>query len=225
MGCAAFDRTHYFVGNFVWDLPKGSAMFRGNKLAGAVLDHWILSGVTTLASGQPTDVTLSISGQDPGTRLLGTVTSSNLSGQQMRFLLNGDPQNGSTVNMSALVVPGLGNTGPYPRYYLRFPWIVNQDLSVFKNVPLGGDGKRYVQLRVESFNALNHPQISGYNLTSNVTNGAGQTGNSIFSNFTGLVASNNVRPAGSASVLGTYFGEANAAQNMRVIQLAVKLYF
>jgi hypothetical protein len=92
-------------------------------------------------------------------------------------------------------------------------------------IPFSGDGKRYLQLRVEAFNAPNHPQFSGYNLTSNVTNGAGQTGNAIFSNFTGLVASNNTRPAGSTSVLGTYFGEPNAAQNMRVIQLGAKFYF
>jgi hypothetical protein len=222
---AAFDRTHYLVGNFVWDLPKGSRMFGGNKLAGLVLDRWVLSGVTTLASGQPTDVALSISGQDAGARLLGTPTSGNLSGQQPRFLLNGDPQSGMTINASALVVPGLGDTGPYPRTYLRNPWIVNQDLAVFKNIPFSADGKRYLQLRVEAFNAPNHPQFSGYNLTSNVTNAAGQTGNSIFSNFTGLVATNNLRPAGNTSVLGNFFGEPNAAQNMRVIQLAAKFYF
>jgi len=222
---ASFDRTHYLVGNFIWDLPKGSRIFGGNKVAGAVLDHWIFSGVTTLASGMPTDVALSIASTDSGARLLGTPTSGNLSGQQMRFLLNGDPQTGSTINMSALMVPGLGNTGPYPRMYLRNPWIVNQDLSVFKNIPLGGDGKRYLQLRVEAFNAPNHPQISGYNLTSNVTNGAGKTGSAILSNFTGLVATNNLRPAGSTAPLGNYFGEPNAAQNMRVVQLAAKFYF
>jgi hypothetical protein len=127
--------------------------------------------------------------------------------------------------MSALEVPGLGNTGPYPRMYLRNPWIVNQDLSLFKNLPMSGDGKRYLQLRLEAFNAPNHPQFSGYNLTSNVTNGAGQTGNAIFSNFTGLVATNNLRPAGSTAVLGNYFGEPNNAQNMRVVQIAAKFYF
>jgi hypothetical protein len=222
---AAFDRTHYLVGNFVWNLPRGSRFFGGNKALGVILDHWELSGVTTLASGQPTDVGLSISGQDPGTRLLGTVTSGNLSGQQMRFLLNGSPQSGSTINMAALVVPGINDIGPYPRTYLRNPWIVNQDLSVFKNITFSGDGKRYLQLRLEAFNAPNHPQFSGYNLTSNVTNGAGQTGNAIFSNFTGLVASNNTRPAGSTSVLGTYFGEPNGAQNMRVVQIGAKFYF
>ncbi len=222
---ASFDRTHYLVGNFIWDLPKGSRVFGGNKVAGVILDHWTLSGVTTLASGMPTDVALTISGADSGARLLGTPTSGNLSGQQMRFELNGSPQTGSTINMSALVVPNILDSGPYPRTYLRNPWIVNQDLSVFKNIPLGGDGKRYLQLRVEAFNAPNHPQISGYNLTSNVTNGAGKTGSAIFSNYTGLVATNNIRPAGSTSVLGTYFGEPNAAQNMRVVQLAAKFYF
>ena len=224
-GLAAFDRTHYIVGNFVWDLPKGSKLAKGNKAVGLFLDHWTFSGVTTLASGQPTDVGLTISGQDSGARLLGTPTAGNLSGNQMRFLLNGDPQTGGTINVSALVVPGLGDIGPYPRMYLRNPWIVNQDLSLFKNIPLGGEGKRYLQLRLEAFNAPNHPQMSGYNLTSNVTNAAGATGNNIFSNFTGLVASNNLRPAGSTLPLGTYFGEYNNAQNMRVVQIAVKFYF
>jgi hypothetical protein len=221
---ASFDRTHYLVGNLVWDLPRGSRIFNGNKLARGALDHWVISGVTTLASGMPMEVGLSIASTDAGARLLGTPTSGNLSGQQPRFLLNGDPQDGTTINMLALTVPGVGNTGPYPRTYLRNSWIANQDLSVFKNVPLGGDGKRYLQLRVEAFNVLNHPQVSGYNLTSNVTNGAGATGAAILNNFTGLVASNNLRGAGT-SVLGTYFGEPSGWQNMRVVQLAAKFYF
>jgi hypothetical protein len=222
---ANFDRTQYIVGNFVWDLPKASKLMGGNKAAGLFLDHWVFSGVTTLASGMPMDVGMTISGVDAGQRLLGTITSGNLSGQQMRFLLNGSPQTGSTINASALVVPQLGNIGPYPRTYLRNSWIVNQDLSLFKNIPFSADGKRYIQLRLEAFNAPNHPQISGYNLTTNVTNGANATGNNIFSNFSGLVATTNFRPAGNTSVLGTYFGEPTGAQNMRVLQIAAKIYF
>ena len=54
---------------------------------------------------------------------------------------------------------------------------------------------------------------------------AGQTGSAIFNAYTNLAVTNNVRPAGSASVLGTFFGEYNAARDMRIIQLAAKFYF
>ena len=58
-----------------------------------------------------------------------------------------------------------------------------------------------------------------------MTNGVGQTGNAIFGAYSNLVATNNLRPAGNASVIGTYFGEYNAARDMRIIQVAVKFYF
>jgi len=109
--------------------------------------------------------------------------------------LNGDPQSGKAINLSAFVVPGIGDVGPYPRFYLRNSGIRNQDLSIFKSFPMGGEGKRYLQLRMEAFNILNHPQFSGYNLTTNVTNGAGQTGNAIFGAYSNLTATNNLRPA------------------------------
>jgi hypothetical protein len=224
-GLANFDRTHYFAGTFVWDLPKGSRLLGGGRAVRVVFDDWTLSGFTSLASGSPTELTLAISGQDAGNRLLGTYTAGNLSGQQPRFLVTGQAQSGGTINTAAFGVPGVGNIGPYPRFYLRNPGIHNQDLSVFKNLPFGGEGKRYLQLRVEAFNVFNHTQYSGRNLTTNVTNGAGQTGNAIFSNYTGLTVTNNLRPSGSASVLGTYFGELNAARDMRIIQLAAKFYF
>ncbi len=224
-GLANFDRTHYFVGNFVWDLPKFGAHAGNSRLSRAVLDNWILSGITWAASGNPTELTLSIAGQDAGTRLVGTPASGNLAGQQPRFLINGSPQNGSTINLSAFSVPGIGNAGPYPRMYLRNPGIANQDLSVFKNFPFAGEGKRYLQFRFEAFNVFNHPQFVGYNLNTNVTNGAGQTGSAIFNNFTGLTVTNNLRPAGSSALLGTYFGEYNAARDPRIVQLAVKFYF
>jgi len=133
-------------------------------------------------------------------------------GQQPRFVVNGNPQR-------------VGNIGPYSRMYLRNPGIDNQDLSVFKNFPFGGEGKRYLQFRFEAFNVFNHPQFVGYNLNTNVTNGSGQTGSAIFNNFTNLAVTNNLRPAGSTAVLGTYFGEYNGARDPRIIQLAVKFYF
>ncbi|MEO7649694.1 MAG: hypothetical protein ABIZ80_04450, partial [Bryobacteraceae bacterium] len=224
-GPATFDRRHYLTVNFVWDLPKGSH-FAG-KAPGArwLLDDWTIAGNTTVASGNPTELTLSVAGQDAGNRILGTSTIGNLSGQQPRFLVNGDAQTDGKINPGAFEVPGIGVIGPYPRFYLRNPGIANQDLSVFKNFRFGNDGKRMLQVRCEAFNVFNHRQFSGYNLATNVTNGAGQTGAGLFNNYTNLSVTNNIRPAGSSAVLGTYFGEPNAARDMRIIQLAVKFYF
>ena len=224
-GLATFDRTHAFVGNFVWNLPKGSKYLGGGRFARLVADNWEISGITTISSGNPTELGLTISGQDAGNRLLGTPTAGNLSGQQPRFFVNGGAQSGSTINVGAFSVPGIGQIGPYSRFYLRNPIINNQDLSLFKNFRFDSEGKRYLQFRVEAFNVFNHAQYSGYNLTTNVTNAAGQTGANIFNNLTGLTITNNLRPAGSAAVLGTYFGEKNAANAMRVVELAVKFYF
>lgn len=224
-GLAAFDRTHAFVWDFVWNLPNASRLIGGSGFARQVADGWELAGVTSISSGNPTELGLTISGQDAGLRLLGTSSAGDLSGQSPRFFVNGDPQNGGTINPAAFVVPNIGQIGPYSRYYLRNPWIDNQDLSLYKNFRFSEDGKRYLQLRLEAFNAFNHPQFSGYNLTTNVTNAAGQTGNSIFSNYTGLTVTNNLRPAGSTKVLGTYFGEYSGANPMRVVQLAAKFYF
>ena len=122
-------------------------------------------------------------------------------------------------------MPGIGDVGPYSRFYLRNPGFHTHDLSLFKNIPLGASGKRMLQLRLEAFNILNSAQFSGVNRTTNVTNAAGQTGAAIFNDYTGLTATNNTRPAGSTAVQGTYFGEYNATRDPRIIQLGVKLYF
>ena len=101
----------------------------------------------------------------------------NLAGLQPRLRVTGDAQSApNQINLSAFSVPGINDKGPYSRLYLRNPGIQNHDLSVFKNFPLGASGKRTIQLRLEAFNVLNHPQFSAVNRTTNVTNAAGQTG-------------------------------------------------
>jgi hypothetical protein len=223
---ANFDRTHYFVANYVWNVPKGGKLLGGGAFARALLDNWTVSGISWIASGNPVELTLSIAGVNAAQRLLGTDAGGTSGGLQPRFRVVGDPTNGDgTLNPAAFSVPKPGDYGPYDRFYLRNPGIHNHDLSLFKNFPFGGGGRRMVQLRVEMFNVLNHSQFSGLNLTTNVANGAGQTGAAIFNNPTGLIATTNVRPAGDTRQLGTFFGEVNAARDPRIIQLGLKLYF
>ena len=56
----------------MWDLPKAGKLVGGGAAARLILDNWKLTGNTSLASGSPTELGLSISGQDAGNRLLGT---------------------------------------------------------------------------------------------------------------------------------------------------------
>jgi len=228
---ASFDRTHYFAANYVWTLPKGSALFGAlgdGRVVKAIFDNWSISGLSSISSGNPAELTLSISGQDVGNRLLGAYSGANLSGQQPRLFVTGDPQKApNEIDMAAFTVPGINDRGPYPRMYLRNPGFNTHDLAILKNFPIGGDGTHYVQLRAEMYNFLNHTQFGGVNRTTNVINGSGQAGNSanFFDNYRNLTITNNTRPAGSASVLGSFFGEYNSARDPRIIQLAVKLYF
>ncbi len=57
---ASFDRTHVFVANYVWDLPRVSRAFKDSFLAKAALDNWQLSGITTISSGEPIEMGITI---------------------------------------------------------------------------------------------------------------------------------------------------------------------
>jgi hypothetical protein len=207
-------------------VPNGSHLLGGGLLARALLDNWTISGVSWIASGNPAELSLSIAGQDAGNRLLGTYTNGNGAGLQPRFYVTGDPQDApNAINTSAFRVPGVGDKGPYSRFYLRNPGFQNHDLSVFKNFPFAGGGRRYLQLRVEAFNVFNLTQFSSVNRTTNITNAAGQTGAAVLSDPTGLKITNNTRPAGSTAVMGTFFGEYTGTRDPRIIQIAAKMYF
>ena len=225
---ANFDRTHYFVANYVWNLPKGGKLLGDGWLARGLLDNWTLSGIIWMATGNPIELGLNIAGVNAAQRLVGTDAGGQAGDLAPRFRAEdgvGSGSGESRIDPAALSVPAINDRGPYDRYYLRNPGFRNFDLSVFKNFPIGTSGRRYLQLRVEMFNVFNSAQFDQLNTTTNVVNGAGQTGAAIFNNYTNLSATNNFRPTGDTRVLGTFFGEPNRTRDPRIIQLGIKLYF
>ena len=50
---ANFDRTHYFVANYVWTVPAGGHLLGGGALARGLLDGWVVSGVSWVSSAIP----------------------------------------------------------------------------------------------------------------------------------------------------------------------------
>ncbi len=151
------------------------------------------------------------------------------------FLRDGvDPQHGLDgvqINPLAFLPPLPGQIAPAPRNYLRGPGVNNWDISIFKNIPLGADG-RLLQLRLEMFNAFNHTQFSSINFRSFGQGYNGGDPNITFITREGtFILSNSgktVTPATNddkAKALGQLFGDYNSARSPRIIQLGAKLYF
>jgi len=143
------------------------------------------------------------------------------------IIISGVGNSGEHVNVNSFYLGQPGEVAPWPRTYIRTPWTDNTDLSLYKNFKVNSDGKKFLQLRLEAFNALNHTQFSGYNTSTNMTTAAGATGTSVLNvaNFSALSITNNLRPAGSTKILGTYFGEYNGTREQRIVQIAAKFYF
>ncbi len=242
---AAYDRTHVFTASYVYTLPRVSRYLRGHLLAKALFDGWQVSGITQFSSGQPLEL-LNFSG---GSSRAITGSSTELA----RAYLLGEQRlrpgpDGLQLNPQAFILAKPGGAvvkregpDPWPRAYLRGPGINNFDVSIFKNIPLGGEG-RYLQLRLEMFNAFNHTQFSssnarGFNavLESDDPYLAFPTRRGMYCNFLSgrsiiIQGDNCLNPNGppvdrSRQTLGTLFGDYSNARDPRIIQLAAKLYF
>jgi hypothetical protein len=232
---AASDQKQSLVVNYVYRLPAASQHLHNNFLAKGALDGWELSGVSIFRTGTPIELTPSIAGVNVGQVLTGsysgvggsTMGIGPLFYQNSAVIVPGVGNNGDHININSVYLGQPGDLAPWPRTYIRGPGTNNTDLSIFKNFRISGDGRKYLQLRLEGFNVFNHTQFSGYNTTTNMTTAAGATGASVLNvaNFSQLLITNNLRPVGSTKTLGSYFGEYNGTREQRIVQIAAKFYF
>ena len=157
-GPADFDVRHKTNLAVVYDIPAVQA---GPAVVAALLRGWQVNGILTANSGLPftvrsgTDRSLSAIGQDTADQVGDPAPAA-----------NADP----TVwfNPQAFAPAAIGTFGSVGRNSLRGPGYVSLDLAVFKNIAV--TDRFRLQLRAESFNALNHTNFLNPNAT--VTAGA-----------------------------------------------------
>jgi hypothetical protein len=149
-GLASFDRPHMLIVNYIYELP----FLRGNTgLAGKLLGGWQLSGITQFQSGT--------------SRNLG-LTGANIGLATRPDVVPGASDEGpKTVqqwfNTAAFQAPAPGFFGNAGRNTIRGPGIHVWDLSIFKDFMIAESLR--TQLRVESFNAFNHPNFDAVSTT------------------------------------------------------------
>ena len=152
-GPAGNDIRHRLTLSSVYELPVGpDRRYLSNHWLGQVIGGWTIGVLGTLQSGPPFTVTTQ------------TNTTNAFSAGALRADVSGDPELPSSertltrwFNTDAFAQPAPFTFGNSGRGILRGDGVVTFDLSLAKNVALGA--ARTLQLRVEAFNAFNHPNF------------------------------------------------------------------
>ena len=221
---ASFDVPHVLALNYVYDVPSLTKRLHGPKWLSYVTDNFQLSGVTQFMSGEPIDPGI---WWPPSNTISGTYNAWWINWQRAWIypMITGNANHRvgtSKYDPAVFQAPNLGIPLGVSRSNLRGGGMQNWDFSVFKNIPLGSNEQRHLQLRGEAFNIFNHPNFQGVNLNWSMNSPSGATPQQLVLN---------TRPAGQPinHDYGSFFGEFNSQYSgvggPRVLQLAVKLYF
>ena len=212
-GLLSFDRQHNLVFNYVYDLPKFvKGTSAAAKIAGGFTNNWQISGITTMQSGAPDSIGFGVAGlsntnerftgsPNVGPRIVYTKPVSYIGGEYNWI---------STDGFTTPALKGSQGFDSSPRP-IRLPGDHNWDVSVFKNFPLGSAESRYLQLRLEMFNAPNHTRFSSFGRSATFD----KVGGKIINLPTAL--------GGNSGRFG--FGALDGTRDPRIIQLAAKIYF
>jgi hypothetical protein len=147
-GLSSFDRTHRFVGNAVWEIPRGR--WSASKPVAAVLAGWQLSGTLELQTGAPFSVVMPCAtiGAEGNNCRPNRIASGELPAD-LRSIT-------AWFDKNAFVIPSPRAYGSAGRNILRGPGGANVDLMLAKSFRWGPSDTRRLQVRSELFNALNH---------------------------------------------------------------------
>jgi hypothetical protein len=181
-GPADYDVRHTFSSTWIYELPWAAQRAWGG---------WQVSGILYVRSGLPITITQSQSMLSTGitNNRPNTICDPALSNPTIDRWFN--------TSCFAQVADTTGTFGATPRNSVRGPGAFNIDFSLIKNTKIG---KMDSELRLETFNVLNHNQFANPN---------GQLGNAAFGTISALTS-------GPCGTCGT---------SERQIQLAFKVKF
>lgn len=157
-GPLPYDRSHVLAINYLYEFPRVGKRV-GSKFAGALLDNWSVSGITTFSTGAPftpgwgTTYAVDTTGSSEGARI-SVVGNPYLPKSERTFY-----RNFRTEAFAATPVGSFGNAG---MGILRGPGINNWDISLNKRIPIGLGEGRSIQFRSEFYNVWNHTQFASY---------------------------------------------------------------
>jgi hypothetical protein len=191
-----------------------------------LLNDWQLSGIIRAQSGTPVSLGYGFSDSpwSSGGYVNRYFTGSERYGPRPVFIddwkLPKDQMNEfvqfNTKSFIPASRPSVGREAGF--YYWDNPgtfWS-SPEITFFKNIPFSGDSKRYVQLRAETYNLLNHHDYTGRNTSASFKNPTNLTITNLPDAIVGTAVTNGGRFG---------FGALNGAASPRRMQVALKIYF
>ena len=156
---SAYDVSRQFVASFSYELPFGHGrhfLAGVNGIENTLLSGFQIGGIVNYNSGTP----VVIGSANDNTGLLGGSQRPDLLLRSARIA---NANRNEWFNTAAFTNPAQFTIGNAPRVLpdVRNPGLTNTDLSIFKNTYIGKGDRYNLQLRLEAFNALNHPYFSG----------------------------------------------------------------
>lgn len=195
-GPSDYDHRQVFVASYVWQLPKFTTM---NSFARRAFGNWQLTGIATVESGQPLTLYAGVDESHTG-----------IGSDRAQYAVGAAPYNkksdcGSVaiscltwLNSSAFSLPAIGTFGNVGKGEFRGPGFFDWDMGLFRNFAI--KDRLSMELRGEFFNTFNHTNFQ-------VNNSGSATDNPI------------------TTVSSAAFGQILAANDPRILQLALKVLF
>jgi len=152
-GPSGYDRLNNLSANFIYDLPF--LRHASNALVRTVAGGWEVSGIVTIESGLPINITLDT---PQGGNGVGGNNRPNVSGS-----IATPHTKAQWVSGSAFSLPTLGDWGNLGYDAVRGPGAQVWNLSLFKNFVFNEARGSQFELRLETFNTFNHPNPNAVN--------------------------------------------------------------
>jgi len=153
-GLSIFDVPQVFVASYTVQLPFNSLL--GDR-AKRLTAGWALSGITTLAKGEPIQLSETDDNSLSGT-FLAPVDVPSYAGDGSKLYLDRNPRHGNPYfNPNYFVQEPLGQIGNAMRRFFSGPGLNNSNLALLKDTKI--TETKEVQFRAEAFNVFNHAQF------------------------------------------------------------------
>jgi Carboxypeptidase regulatory-like domain len=152
VGPSIFDRTHIAFTNFVYQIPL--LRHSENRLLRTAVGGWELSGIVTMESGAPLNIT--VNGTTAGSVVQNAASRPDLTGA-----ISYPHTANEWFNPAAFSMPAAGSFGNLGHDALRGPGRDNWNLALFKSFVFSQERGSRLELRFESFNTWNHTQFKG----------------------------------------------------------------